>query len=88
MNNNPLIQSIDSTQIITNDIEKSSKTHLQNLGDFLDQTLIKFNDSVCFNSVPDSAEIPSPLVQARINPNYCTFAIAQWSMAPQFTPNT
>ncbi|VXD18909.1 conserved hypothetical protein [Planktothrix serta PCC 8927] len=64
MNNNPLTPSIDSTEITTNFMEKSSTTHLQSLDDFLDQTLIKFNDPVCFNSVPDSAEIPPPLVQA------------------------
>ncbi len=64
MNNNPLMPSIDSPEITTNIIEKSSTTHLQSLDDFLDQTLIKFIDPVALNSVPDSAEIPAPLVQA------------------------
>lgn len=64
MNNNPLIESIDSIEITINTIEKSSTTQPQNLDDFLDQTLIKFIDSVSFNSISNSPEIPPNLVQA------------------------
>ena len=64
MNNNPLIESIDSVEITINTIEKSSTTQPQNLDDFLDQTLIKFIDLVSFNSISNSPEIPANLVQA------------------------
>ncbi|SKB12871.1 hypothetical protein PL11201_450030 [Planktothrix sp. PCC 11201] len=65
MNNNPLIGSIDSIEVTTiNTIEKSSTTQPQKLDDFLDQTLIKFIDSVSFNSISHSPEIPANLVQA------------------------
>lgn len=64
MNNNPLISSIDSSHQITNDREKSSPINPQKFSHSLDKTLIKFNHSMSFDSVPPSIDIPSPIVQA------------------------
>ncbi len=64
MNNDPLISSINHSQKMTNAPEKSSIIEPQKFINSINKTVLKFNNSISFDSIPSSIDIPSSLVEA------------------------